>query len=349
MSKVVIATDFLIERDDATLYLDLLVTMYPKATLMTLSFQEGKILGEIEMRKIQASFLSHKIKRKDDIGKYFYLIPSAMKSMKVPEDTDLLITISHGFIHGLDVPLSTKHLCYFYQDFKPKLSFVNKLFYPYVRKFQTNSYKTLPHLYSTSKLTTNEVIQPCFKTQDFPLIMNPEYAHDYYVVEGDNTDATTLKTILTALKRLKVLVKVTGDNPLLNKLKTEFHDGAYIEFWGKRCNGDLSVLLQGCRALIDGTDTVFPHKTFSALASGRPVIVAKNSTMEEFLSPKQAKFFSPNNKNELEQMIKAMENDYRFIDSTELRRFALHFNERKFKGDLARQVRRLVPIEMEDA
>ena len=38
MSKVVIATDFLLERNDLTLYLDLLVSMYPKASVMTLSF-----------------------------------------------------------------------------------------------------------------------------------------------------------------------------------------------------------------------------------------------------------------------------------------------------------------------
>jgi hypothetical protein len=61
------------------------------------------------------------------------------------------------------------------------------------------------------------------------------------------------------------------------------------------------------------------------------------------LNASHAKFFQPNNLDSIEQKIKEMENDYRHFDSKELRRFALHFNERKFKADLAREARKLVP------
>ncbi|MFZ4714146.1 MAG: glycosyltransferase [Bacteriovoracaceae bacterium] len=349
MSKVVIATDFLFERNDSTLYLDLLVSMYPDASLMTLSFQEGKILGEIEHRKIQASFLSHKIKEKKDIGKYLYLIPNAVKSMKVPADTDLLITLSAGYIHGLDVPLTTKHLCYFYEESKPELTLLNKLFYPFVKSFQKGRLSVLSHLYRVVKEDQYNSIQPCFKTSDFPLVTSPDFNYDYYVVEGDNTPYLLLKNILTVLKKLKVIVKIVGDNPALNKLKKEFSDPAYFEFWGKRCNGDLSVLLQGCRAHIDATIGVFPHKTFAALASGRPVLVTHTPVTEEYLTDKQAKFFDAFQMAQLEVRVKEMEADYRYMDSKELRRFALHFNERKFKGDMAREARKLVPTLREEA
>jgi hypothetical protein len=343
MNKVVIATDFLFERNDLTLYLDLLVSMYPKASVMTLSFQEGKILGEIEQRNISATYLSHKIKTRNDVGRYYYLIPNAVKALHVPKDTDLLITLSAGFIHGIDVPLTTKHLCYVYDETKPALNLLNRFFTPYVSSFQSNNFKTLSHIYRILPDDSYASIQPCFKTADFPLVLNPEWNLDYYVVEGDNTSYKVLKNILTALKKMKVLVKVLGENNNLNKLKTEFNDSNYFEFWGKRCNGDLSLLLQASRAHIDASEGLFPQKAFATLASGRPVLVSENKVTSEYLNASQAKFFQSNNLDSIEQKIKEMENDYRHYDSKELRRFALHFNERKFKADLAREARKLVP------
>jgi hypothetical protein len=343
MSKVVIATDFLFERNDLTLYLDLLVSMYPKAKVITLSFQEGKILGEIEQRNISATYLSHKIKTTRDIGRYYYLIPNAVKTLQVPKDTDLLISLTSGYIHGLDVPLTTKHLCYIYDESKPRLNFLNKFFTPYVKSFQINNFKNLTHIYRILPEDNYSSIQPCFKTADFPLVQNQDWNLDYYVLEGDNTSHKNLKNILSVLRKLKVLVKIVGENEVLQKLKIEFNDSTYFEFWGKRCNGDLSLLLQGCRAHIDASEGLFPQKVFATLASGRPVLVNQNKVTEEFLSNSHGKFFNSNHPESIEQKIKEMESDYRHYDNKELRRFALHFNERKFKSDLAREARKLVP------
>lgn len=338
--KVIIATDFLIERDDATLYMDLLVSMYPKAQLVTLSHQEGKILGEIEMRNITSSFLSHKIKESKDIARYYYLIPEALKALVIPNDTDLVISFSRGFIHGLTIPANTKHLVFYYD----RLNISPKGFFKFLG-LHTDYYlqqkeEKIQTWYSPAKY--------CFKTSDFPMPHpEQEFTHDFYVVNADSCDEKTLSSILKVLEKLKVAVKIVGENSTTLAVKNNFSQNSQLEFWGKRCNGDLASLLVNAKAVIDLTVMTFPHKALAALSVGRPVLISQSPRNQEWLSDKVI-YLDPKNTADLEEKIKKMENDYKYAKSLDLRRFALHFNERVFKSDFSRRVKELVNLEAEE-
>lgn len=337
--KVIIATDFLIERDDATLYMDLLVSMYPKAQLMTLSHQEGRILGEIEMRTITSSFLSHKIKETKDIARYYYLIPEALKALTIPTDTDLVISFSRGFIHGLTVPANTKHLVFYYD----RLNIAPKGFFKFLGLhtdyFLQKKEEQIKNWYRPAKY--------CFKTSDFPMPHpEQEFTHDFYVVNADDCDEKSLNSTLKTLEKLKVAIKIVGDNATINAVKNSFINNTQFEFWGKRCNGDLASLLVNAKAVIDLTSMTFPHKAFAALSVGRPVLISQTPRNLEWFSDK-AIYLDPKNTQDLEHKIKQMENDYKYAKSLDLRRFALHFNERAFKSDFSRKVKELVNLEAE--
>lgn len=338
--KVIIATDFLIERDDATLYMDLLVSMYPKAQLMTLSHQEGKILGEIEMRTITSSFLSHKIKEPKDIARYYYLIPEALKALVIPEETDLVISFSRGFIHGLNIPTKTKHLVFYYD----RLNVAPKGFFKFLGMhtdyFLQKKEEQIKHWYKPAKY--------CFKTADFPMPHpDQQFTHDFYVLNAENCDENNLAQTLNVLEKLKVAVKIVGENATINSLRDIFIGHSQFEFWGKRCNGDLASLLVNAKAVIDLTSMTFPHKAFAALSVGRPVLISQTPKNQEWFSDKVI-YLDPKNTQDLEQKIKQMESDYKHAKSLDLRRFALHFNERAFKSDFSRTVKELVNLEAED-
>lgn len=338
--KVIIATDFLIERDDATLYLDLLVSMYPKAQLMTLSHQEGKILGEIEMRNITSSFLSHKIKEAKDIARYYYLIPEALKALQIPKDTDLVISFSRGFIHGLTIPEGTKHLVFYYD----RLNIAPKGFFKFLG-LHTDYY-----LQKKEELiqTWYKPAKYCFKTSDFPMPHpEQEFTHDFYVVNADSCDEQSLHSTLKTLEKLKVAVKIVGENNTTMAVKNDFSTNTQFEFWGKRCNGDLASLLVNAKAVIDLTVMTFPHKAFAALSVGRPVLISQSPRNLEWLSDKVI-YLDPKNTTDLEEKIKKMESDYKYAKSLDLRRFALHFNERAFKSDFSRKVKELINLDAEE-
>lgn len=339
--KVIIATDFLIERDDATLYMDLLVSMYPKAQLMTLSHQEGKILGEIEMRTITSSFLSHKIKESKDIARYYYLIPEALKALVIPSDTNLVISFSRGFIHGLNIPANTKHLVFYYD----RLNVAPKGFFKFLGMhtdyFLQKKEELIKNWYKPAKY--------CFKTSDFPM-PHPEqqFTHDFYVLNAEACDEMSLAKTLKVLEELKVAVKIVGDNSAITEVKKNFEANSQFEFWGKRCNGDLASLLVNAKAVIDLTVMTFPHKAFAALSVGRPVLISQAPRNQEWLSDKVV-YLDPKNHDDLTEKIKRMESDYKYAKSLDLRRFALHFNERVFKSDFSRKVKELVNLEAEES
>lgn len=341
--KVAILTDFLIERDESTNTIDVLVSMFPDAEIYTLSFQEGKILGEIEQRKIHSSFLSHKIKTVSDIGRYYYLIPSAIQSIKLPSDIDLVLYFSTGFIQGVNRPSKAKHVTYFYRNTRYQLNWFNRLFASYVEKFKKQTYFKDENLYAPFRSWSAKNYLPFIKSQDFAMTKASDATLDYYVLNGDHASENDLTVILSCLKKMNVLVKVIGDNPILDRLKVKFEDSTYREFWGKRCHGDLAPLMANARAFIDLTHDEFPSYSLASLACGRPVLLLKSQLWEGFFEIDKFIFFDINSAS-FESSLKEMESKYADYDGNELRRYSLKFNERKFKHELDTVVKNLFSI-----
>ncbi|HEY1067757.1 MAG TPA: hypothetical protein VGE52_16655, partial [Pirellulales bacterium] len=92
--------------------LDLLCRRFPDATLFTLLHRKGSTSPAIERMPIASSWLN----RLPRVSQYYRtlapLMPSAIESLRIPHDVELIVSLSHAFAKGIRVPSGATHVCY---------------------------------------------------------------------------------------------------------------------------------------------------------------------------------------------------------------------------------------------
>jgi hypothetical protein len=107
--KTAIITDYLIERDEATEMLEVILALFPEAPLFCLTHQPG-LSGTIEQRRIESTYLTHVMKSPTDVARKSFLIPKAVIQLNIDE-FDFLFIFSRGFIHEIPLKSHQKPLC----------------------------------------------------------------------------------------------------------------------------------------------------------------------------------------------------------------------------------------------
>ena len=79
------------------------------------------------MRRIFSTFLSNKVKSKNQLHENSFLIPSASKNLFIPCSVDLIINISNGYSQGIKKCEKTKQITYLYSDESLKTSYFTDL------------------------------------------------------------------------------------------------------------------------------------------------------------------------------------------------------------------------------
>ena len=109
MPKIVLVHDWLTGMRGGEKCLEVLCRRFPDAPLLTLLHRRGSTSPTIERMRIQTSFLQN------IPGDYRYLLPlmpRAIESLQVPDDTDLVISFSHAVAKGICVPAKVPHICF---------------------------------------------------------------------------------------------------------------------------------------------------------------------------------------------------------------------------------------------
>ena len=115
--KVALSTDTLLKRDHSTEIYDLLCELFPEAEAYALAHRPGTILGPAEHRKVHSTFLSTKVQSHEEIGKYFFSIPSALKNLFIPCSNNVILNISRGLSHGIKKCKESYQITYLYDEF----------------------------------------------------------------------------------------------------------------------------------------------------------------------------------------------------------------------------------------
>jgi hypothetical protein len=336
--NVIITTDHLIERNESTLIIEQIIQIFPDAQIFTLAHRPENILGRIATVKVTSTFLSKICKDKVNFDKKTWLYSSAAKTLKLPENTDLVISVSNGYGHGFEIPKNAKHLIY--------LIYLNDL----LSKTKSNFYKLLNievNIWRKSRLAKadslilsaqnllplqdSNIIHPFIKLDDFFYDPNSK-KENYYLVNLDSLTSTDLTKLITIAKSQNMNLKFFGKTRPQGVL---FED--YIEV---SCDGVLSHYLNECRGLIDLQNYEFPIKPLCAMAQARSVICLDTKINREYL-PESLVFFIKN-LDELELNWKKIDQSITAISGPHLRRHALRFNARVFKTQLMSQIKGLL-------
>jgi hypothetical protein len=86
--------------------------MFPKAPIYTLIHSKGSTSPTIESREIHTSFLNAIPGVANHYRKLLPLFPLAARSLKLPENVDLVLSSSHCVIKGVKKPKGSVHVSY---------------------------------------------------------------------------------------------------------------------------------------------------------------------------------------------------------------------------------------------
>jgi glycosyltransferase involved in cell wall biosynthesis len=330
MSKILIAIDQLIERNNSTYILEHFLALFPDAHIVTIAHQEGAIGGKTEMAPIYSTYLSGMVKSVEALKQRLPLVPGAINGLKLPEDIKFVISISSGLIHGLNIP-GVKHYSYIYEwdyFFTNNTNFILKFFKSFLNNWRSKALENPTLLsFSSKKLAADfgnistKIIPPFFKSDkiQYDDTIEPLEADKkvVFLVHGDNKELNALiKYYSSQSKKIFIL----GDN------LSKFSQGN-VSYMGNLEQENISKYCEHAWLTVDLTSEEFPEFALAAMASGSPVSVLDTKVNREFIGDFDGAYYRTN-----QDLIELDDIKSKKIDRRKLRRAALKFNGRIFKS-----------------
>lgn len=341
--KVAICIDSLLSRDDSIFLLEMTLNLFPNSEIYTIAHKQGSILGTVETKSIVSSFLTHKAKNLDVFKKNFWIMPSAVKGMPLHPTIEKVIVLSRGYIHGLNFPHSIQSYLYIMEwDFVDQRNLGwQKMFAPYVNDWREKAltrYKKIAVssevLKADLELPNAEVIQPTFRTEEYPFVKDEDHSFlfEHHLVYSHDLSVENFRSIVKVLTERGEMVRVMGPNAHLEKVKKEF---PLIDFAGDHCEATSAMYSHQAKAVWDFSRNFFPAKAFGGLCTGRPVVVPDLRINREFLTS-GAHFLKTFDETDINNLLTEIEGSFLTHDRRSLRRLGLKWNERLFKSRMVK-------------
>jgi len=326
--KVVILHDWLTGFRGGERVLEALCEMYPDAPIYTLLHKKGSTSPVIESRRIHTSFLNI-IPGIHTRYRYFLpLMPLAAKSLRIPKDTDLIISSSHCVIKGVKKPSTAKHISYIhspmryiYDQFnnyfggsKLPVRFMAVIIRPYLKWFDKQSNKDIDLLIANSDFVKQRierhyqeeavVVHPFVDLKDFKSIqMNPPKKENFYLMVTALAPNKRVDLAIEAFNNLGKNLKIigVGSKESTNCLKKIAKSN--IEFLGNQPREVVLDHMARAKAFIFPGIEDFGITPLEVLAAGTPVIAFEKGGVLETLTPETATFFTEETVKSLEEAI----------------------------------------------
>lgn len=327
-TNVILVHDWLNGMRGGEKVLELFCEMFPDAPIYTLHSQKEKLSDLLKNKKIKNSFIQH-IPFKDKFYRYLLpIFPWAIESFKIPEDTDIVISLNHCSSKGIKTPKKCLHLCYcftparyawdlFDDYFAKKSTLFKTIIKPLMTYFRKWDFKTSirpTHFIGISKHISAK-IKKCYNRDSFMVF--PPVNTKYYNYTGKETreDFFLVVSALVPYKRIDLAVKtfnknglplkIVGTGPETPYLKTIAKDN--IEFVGWGTDEKIHTLYNQAKALIFPGEEDFGIVPLEATSCGCPVIAYNAGGAQETVLPEiNGVLFEKQTEESLQQGIDAL-------------------------------------------
>lgn len=362
--KVVIVHDWLTGFRGGERVLEAICELYPDAPIYTLIHKKGSTSPLIESKNIVTSWLN-KIPNIHENYRFFLpLMPFAIKSLKIPSDTDLVISSSHCVAKGIDIPAGCKHISYIhspmryiydqFDNYFGKSKFIIKLAAHLMRPFlQTwdfisNNQVDLMIANSTFvqkriKLFYNResiVIHPFVDLKDFEHLRDIEVKKEnFFIMVTAFAPNKKVDLAIKVFNKLEQELRIIGSG---SAQETEYlHSIAKsnIKFLGNLPRGEVIDQLSRSKALIFPGVEDFGIVPLESLAAGTPVIAYKTGGVLDTLNTKTAIFFDKLSVNHISDAFLAY--NVAYFSRLELINQSQAFSKEKFINTLNLHVNKL--------
>jgi glycosyltransferase involved in cell wall biosynthesis len=313
--KVVILHDWLVGFRGGERVLEAICELFPEAPIYTLIHKKGSTSPVIEARKIHTSFLNEIPGIHLHYRKFLPLFPSAVKAMKIVEPCDLVISVSHCLIKGIEKPSGSKHLCYILSPmrymydqydtyFGPHAPFYQRwgaaVFKNHIVGFDQDSNQSVDQFVSISRFIQERVkkyygrdsglVYPFADLKDFNAIQaSPPKKEDFFLVLSAFAPNKRVDLAISVCNELKLPLKIIGSGQ--EELKLKAMAGPTVEFLGNATRAQVIDHLARARGLIFPGVEDFGIVPVESLASGTPLIALRHGGVLETQTNQTAEFF----------------------------------------------------------
>lgn len=205
-----------------------------------------------------------------------------------------------------------------------------------LRKWDYKAAQRPDYMIANSTHIQNEIKK--YYHRDAPVIFPPIYFERFqkpenkdlprqgFVISGRQTPYKRFDLAIEACSELKLPLRVIGGGPDHQRLRALA--GETVEFLGRAPDDELERVFASSDALIFPGIDDFGITPVEAMASGTPVIAAKDGGALDYVTAKTGAYFTPNDKEDLKRALKTF--DVAAYDHKEISDFANNFNREVF-------------------
>ena len=300
------------------------------------------------------------------------LFPWAVRSMRIPPGTRLLLSSDSAVIKGLPKPEGCVQVCYCHspprylwemtEDYARQTSGLGGLgrwafrrAVAGVRRYDRAAADNVDHFIANSRFVAGriercygrraKVIYPAVDVAKFrPTGEPPE---DFYLIVSELVAYKRVDLAVSACTQLGRRLVVVGDGAEMRKLRSMA--GASVEFRGRVDDAEVACLMARCRAFLHPQVEDFGLTAVEVQAAGRPVIaLGEGGALETVRAGETGLFFDAQTVESLVAAIEEFERMRFGVSSENCRKNAEKFSLERFQRELTAALDDWVPGVMSD-
>jgi glycosyltransferase involved in cell wall biosynthesis len=368
--KVAIVHYWFITRRGGEKVVESLLKLYPNADIYTLFYDEKKYGDSLKNHKIYTSILNTPLLRKY-YQKIFPLYPIGIRSLKLKEQYDLIISSESGPAKGIHIQNNAPHICYihspmrycwgFTEDYlnsiNPILRPLAHYFFKRLKKWDVTTISNVDLYVANSKNVSKrvnqfynrkaQVVYPPIESElfDRPLVLEKE--KEFYLSFGALTPYKRIDLLVDCFNKNGKKLVIIGSGSEKEGLQKIAKSN--IEFKGFLEDKELENYIQNSKALLFPGEEDFGMIPLEVMSYGIPVIAYKKGGALETVvenkkevSESSGIFFNQQN---IESLQKALDNFNKIEENFNpswIRKHAEKFEESKFLQSFCKPIDKLL-------
>ena len=307
--KVAVIHYWFISRRGGEKVVESILKLYPNADIYTLFYDKDKYGDHLKGRNVYTSKYNTPFFRKY-YQKIFPFYPSAVKSIKLRENYDLIISSESGPAKGVKINNNAKHICYIHSPMrycwgftKEYLSSMNPILRPFAnfffKKLKNWDKTTISNvdLYIANSINVAKrvkkyynreakVVYPPIESNLFEKPLNNKIEKEFFLSFGAITPYKKVDLLVNCFNKNGERLIVIGNGSEKDKLEKKANKN--IEFKGFLDAAELEYYIQRSKALVFPGEEDFGMIPLEVMSYGIPVIAFnKGGALETVIEKKE--------------------------------------------------------------
>ncbi len=368
--KVAIIHYWFITRRGGEKVVETLLKLYPNADIYTLFYDENKYGDYLNGHRVYTSKYNTPFFRKH-YQKLFPLYPMVLKSLRLRDDYDLIISSESGPAKGIEIKNNAKHVCYIHSPMRYCWGFTNeylesiniflrplaKYFFGRLKKWDETTINNVDLYIANSKNVAKrvqkfynreaKVIYPPIASNLYEKPLEVIKSKDYFLSFGAITPYKKIDLLVDCFNKNGNKLIIIGNGSEKEKLQKKAKSN--IQFKGFLDSKELEGIIRYSKALLFPGEEDFGMIPLEVMTYGVPVIAynkggALETVVENKIKVSESSgiFFNQQNIEALQQAINSFNIIEKKFNSSWIRKHAENFQESKFLQSFSETIDKLI-------